>query len=162
MSTERINQIKAIASAWISSADTKAAALAGISNILLGAIFLSNHKPDSSDPGWTTHLPPVFIVLVALLHVLVAVVLWPRTNRKRWLDEELPLPKSSSHFAEISRMSFREFKTQATANEEADTYEQAYVLARIASRKMFWYRAALITFLAALVAFAIMAWFQNR
>lgn len=157
---QAFDRLSTAAIVWIGSADVKATALLGVSNILLGAVFLT----EVSDKGVTqTTLRAAFVVQVFLLHAVVAAgVLWPRTNRRALLKEAgfpNPLNVSPSYFGDIAKLKYEEYAKlmQSTDSQAADREEQTFVLAVVAHKKMFAFRVAVALFLSCLFTFCALA-----
>ncbi len=157
---EAIDRLSGVAGGWIGAADTKAAALLGVSNILLGAAFLEDMTPGV--PGGA-ELRVLFIVLVLAQHLVVAVgVLWPRTNRAAILRAAgfpTPLSKSPSFYADIAKLNHASYieLLADSSTQESDRTEQAYILAVIASKKMCAYKLAIVLFVTCLAVFCGLA-----
>mgnify|MGYP007066217895 CR=1 FL=1 len=159
-SSEASKRLSGAASGWIAAADGKAAALLGVSNILLGAVFLADLEPG---PAWVDVLRVGFIAVVLIQHIVVAAfVLWPRTNRAKLLKEAgfpSALDRSPSFFGDVAKLKHAELVTlmDDDAAQDADKLEQAFILAVIADRKMVAYQWALGLFIVGLVAFCLLA-----
>ena len=160
---KHLDRLATAAGGWISAADAKAAALLGVSNILLGAVFLADLYPRVGEHSllkWT------FVGLVLTLHAVVAgCVLWPRTNRTKILkDAEFPSPleASPSFFADIAQMKHAAYVTALSDEgfQTKDKEEQAFILAIIAHRKMSAYRWSIALFVACLAVFCALAAFS--
>lgn len=158
--SEAVKRLSDASVGWIGAADNKAAALLGVSNILLGAVFLADLGPTS---GWWHAIRVGFVLLVLAQHVVVAAfVLWPRTNRTAILKKAgfpTPLPRSPSFFGDVAKMPHADFKALMAdvPTQAEDKLEQAYVLAVIANRKMLAYQWTIGLFVAGLVAFCTLA-----
>lgn len=161
---QALERLKTNAAAWIAAADTKAAALLAVSNILLGAVFLAdiNTKAEGAEA-----LRFAFIGLVLLLHVVIAAgVLWPRLNRAEILKVAQfpsPLPRSPSFYGDVAGLPYNAFASILAdeAAQKADAVEQAYVLAVIARQKMIAYRWSIVIFVACLLSFCGVAAFSG-
>lgn len=155
-----IEKLRATSTSWIASADAKATALLGISNILLGAVFLSDIKSESSLVYWGSI---AFIVIVVGLHLFVGFgVLWPRTDRKSILNDALFSTSdkdSPSYFGDIVKLKHDDFIALMRDGERQrqDAEEQAYILAFIANKKMIAFQWAIGLFAFALFIFGSLA-----
>lgn len=135
--------VRSSAAGWIGSADAKATALLSATAIFCGFIGQSAvFAPNSSVP---TGLLLVFLTSLTVNLVSLLAVLWPRTNRPSLGGP--PRERSLLYFGDIAKMSYENFSGENPAPEEFDRIlkDQAYVLCKIATRKMKAFRVAVLS-----------------
>lgn len=149
---EWLEPLKSATQGWIASADSKAAAMLTASAVLLAFIGAAGIGPKANSIQLG-----LFVAFAALIiaHVCcLLAVLWPRTSRAALGDRDAR-KRSLTFFGDIAKISFNNFlsETHTPAERRADLRRQVYMLARIADRKMRYYRAALALFVPALLCF---------
>ncbi len=131
------------AASWISSADTKATALiavgAGLLTVIAAVLAATGILRTMGTLGVIVFIALGASSVVSL--VAACAVLFPRLDRRKLLEKggwSSPLDRSPSFFADVATLRRDEFEKLITDPVviERDHQEQAYVLARIAMRKM--------------------------
>lgn len=129
---------KEIATGWIASADVKASALLAVAGAVLAIALASPVKG-----GAEAILLGLFSVGTAVSIVASAFVIFPRTDRMDILTKAKcadPLTRSPTFFSDLGLLDFPDFKALVSEADDAikrrDLFEQAYVMAVIARRKM--------------------------
>ncbi|NMB11051.1 MAG: hypothetical protein GX977_02070 [Firmicutes bacterium] len=158
-SSLRIKAVTSTANAWIASADSKAFGILGLCGVLIGLAIV---RGPISKTALRLHL--AFLACSILAATASLVSLWPRLERTKILctrEAGSPLPASPTFFGDVGKMSFHEFLT--TIDElnaellERDLYEQAYILAVIARRKMLWVKVSAGLLMLAVLAMAVLS-----
>lgn len=148
-STEYVAKVILVSSGWIASADTKATALLTVQAVLLGFTAIS----DTQDAPSVLRLGGTFLFLVSSIFAVIftLAVLWPRTNRKKLIGHSTApiLERSPTFFGDISPAPYDRYRA-FVENPRADiltkdAVEQSYVLARIATRKMYLLKCAVVS-----------------
>lgn len=133
---------------WIRSADTKAGLLFGALAVLLGWLSTSTGELHGLRSGQLHRLDTIALagcaVLLAVAIVLLVLVLLPRratppTTRYAW-----PL---------INKMSIDDILELTPTTRREEAWKQGKQLAQIASRKHFWFTAALWTSTGSVICF---------
>jgi hypothetical protein len=142
-----IELVKGSALGWIGSADAKATALLSIAGVILGLNSLAGGAAPFS-------FRLAYGISTFVCVGSCAMVLWPRTNRKALINDET-VEVSPTFFGDIAKRTYKEFadlagRSNATGLLEEDATEQAYVVAKIAAKKMWWMRIAVVAFVVSL------------
>ena len=169
---EVLNAIMANASAYIGSADSKATGLLAVSGALLALLVALAGAAAQDKQSEATTIQFGFALFALLLAGSVATasaVLLPRTDRvailrppfwkKPYVQSTTAiLTASHTYFGDVTSLKSLEAVAQTgvpTTDMTRDRIEQVYVLARIASKKLFWMRVSVWLLLASLLVLLI-------
>lgn len=152
---EAAEKLRQAAVGWIGDADAKATTIASVLAVVLGLVSL-----DMATASRAASLEWIYWTFLAFSVVSVGFcigTLWPVTNRRAYVPESR-LEYSVSFFGDVPT-TYAEFRRRDPTDEDvkADVFEQSYVLARIANRKMVLVRCTIVFFILALISLAVLA-----
>lgn len=138
--------VKASATAYIASADTKATALLTVAAALLALMTaLGSATPQATH--FETGLLVIYALALAASVGCSSLVLWPRTDRAKYLAADAA--KSITFFGDVSATGLGDFRNFCngpipTKKIDEDEIEQTFIAARIATVKLEWMRGSVI------------------
>lgn len=139
---------------WIGSADSKATTIASVLAVVLGLVSM-----DMAEASHAANLQAVywaFLGLGAVSVVFCVATLWPVTNRTRHVGSALE--KSPTYFGDVPA-EFAIFAARKTSDDDLkrDALEQAFIVARIARRKMVLVRWTIGSFVLTMLTLVLLA-----
>lgn len=142
---------------WIASAETKATAGLTLQTVLIGLVMMDGTH-DAMHPT-VTYLFWGFLASGVLGGACCLLVLWPRTRRSKLLGVKGASAASPTFFGDVAAKSFEAFRNTGLSNGdlERDATEQAYILAKIASVKMWWVKASFLLLGTSVILLAALA-----
>lgn len=145
---------------WISSADAKATTIASVLAVVLGLVSIDmaekSHAASLEVVYW------VFLGLGALSVVLCVATLWPVTDR-RALVPSSKLSASPTFFGDVPN-DFASYAAREASEDDMrrDAFEQAFIVAHIARRKMKLVRCTIASFVATMLTLVLVAFLASR
>lgn len=148
------------ATTFIGSADAKATGLLAAAAALLALLVALANADLSPDTSASVRLLfGLFALLLSGSVIASALVLWPRTNRYRYVEKTAP--KSLTFFQDVSSQTLQEFHSLSKTGVErerlhTDLLEQSFILAKIATAKLWWMRWSVGLLIASLAVLFLM------
>ncbi|MBN8612705.1 MAG: hypothetical protein J0L92_19070 [Deltaproteobacteria bacterium] len=146
--------LRATSVGWIASADSKATTIASVLAVVMGVVSIDFDKSRDASSAYAFW---AFLALATLSIFLCVSTIWPRTNRRTYVPDSLHYA-SPTYFGDIPR-DYHGYQNRAPSDLDLrkDTFEQAYVVARIAAAKMKLIRATIACFAASMLALSVHA-----
>lgn len=144
---------------WIMSADAKATTIASVLAVVLGLVSIdmaeASHAASLQVVYW------VFLGLGAISVVLCVATLWPMTNRRAYVPTSA-LATSPTYFGDIPD-DFAAYAARHASDDDIrrDTFEQAFIVARIARRKMRLVRLTITSFVITMLTLVLVAFLAS-
>lgn len=134
-----VNLVSGKAVTWIASADAKATALVTLLAVVLSLVGIGASQKESPAGIALQIIFVLFVLLAVCAAVVCLVVILPRTSRKEFLPGEVS-GRSPTFFSDLATLSFQKFSEICAQPDREqfnlDAVEQAFILNRIAAKKM--------------------------
>lgn len=140
---------------WIANADAKATTIASVLTVVLGVVSID--MAEASRAAGLEFVYAVFLCSSAVSVGFCVSTLWPVTKRKTYVKPS-SLGASPTFFGDIPK-SFEDYAKRSVSEEDLrrDRTEQAFIIARIARRKMRLVRCTIASFVVTMVSLIVLA-----